>query len=424
MSQPVCSMCGQNIFLTRLIEKCTNNACGSIVCGMCAVKCKDITAKGWCPHCSNPLAAQQVTPTRLPGSRGPRRPREIIKGQWVGAAPSTAKDEYATAAPQHQSTRELRSTGISCPSCGGDLRGRFPKCMHCRSDIYWSLDGRGFAERCQADSHDAEALAHQEQLERERANSVLAAKASAVLREITSVLKIAKMYEGDMSLSAENLKWLQHSVGNALHTIQEFRLNIASVNSPEPPQDERRYDDLEPPPLPPEIQDCYATLVRLQDFVEETVASRRGSEKSRSVTADAETASSLNRHCAAGDGGDDLDPALWQWILTATACIASADGKLGRRELQAITESVAAHKCPIASEALNAEVIASCKRVHAEGAQNIAASLCEMLRAQGNMREREIVLTCVLKVSNADDCAGERERELVKFFASNLSRET
>lgn len=45
---PTCSECKQTIILTDKMRRCTNPACGRVVCFLCAAK-----HLNWCPHCSN-----------------------------------------------------------------------------------------------------------------------------------------------------------------------------------------------------------------------------------------------------------------------------------------------------------------------------------------------------------------------------------
>lgn len=58
---PTCSKCQETIFITGSMEKCTNTACGKIICFLCAA-----SAFHWCPACSNPT---KTLTSEAPGSQ-------------------------------------------------------------------------------------------------------------------------------------------------------------------------------------------------------------------------------------------------------------------------------------------------------------------------------------------------------------------
>lgn len=346
-----------------------------------------------------------------------------------------------------------RLTGISCPSCGGDLPGRFAKCIHCRSDIYWAANGTGFPQQSQAQAHDAAYLAREEQAkkdaraayqrelrrseleklarEKQAAQNRIAAerrkRTHAVRQIMTAALKSAAPLNRDGSapnkgINPADRKRLSEVITDAIKHLEELQREMLSWVISELPQSEGRDDKPLTPSLPPDLQVTYEKLLRLRSVAEAQVAETNANlprQQSRSINPVLHSVGGTD-HDDVSLAEDALDPALWQWILTATACVAAADGRLGQREMDAISEALKAHGCPLAEENLRQEIISTCKRVHKEGARTSATNLCQLLNKGTKSRESAIILSYVRSVSSVDAVAGTNETELIRYFTDML----
>lgn len=420
MAQPICSQCKQSIFFTAQIHKCTNTACGKIICGACRFKCIDFFRNVWCPHCSNRMQAIEEDTTTPPSGASSSRSH---------GTPPLSPQPLPTSTPSlptpRSTTEPIRRTGISCPSCGGDLSGRFAKCVHCRSDIFWATNGPGFSNQSQAQAYEAEHLAREEQVAKDRIVSYRRERTKSVLQKMKGSLNLAAPLHSDSdstTISSAELKRLKAIIADGLKHAEDFQTEMRTWDSAEPPLDERRYDEPLPPALPSDLQEVYEKLCQFRSNAEMRLAASNAKAPLKqdlsTIPVEHSIGSTDNADICLAE--DALDPALWQWVLTATACVAAADGKLGKAELDAISEALKAHSCPLAGEPLRQEIIAKCKQVHKESAARVATALCDLLINGGKWRESHIILNCVQSVSTADGIAGHCETDLLRYFTEAL----
>jgi len=172
---------------------------------------------------------------------------------------------------------------------------------------------------------------------------------------------------------------------------------------------------------PAELTPAFEALVGFSDFAK-MVTARRGEATTPVAVATTTPPASAAEPAPPQEVAQKSPPSdeLWRWMLTASACIATADGKLGGREVAAIAGALVESGCELAGETLQTEIVATCKRIHAEGAEKVATDLCDAVRGAGDGDASRRILECVKRVSHADGIAGARETKLADYFLSRL----
>jgi hypothetical protein len=318
------------------------------------------------------------------------------------AAPPPAQAHAAAGSAKSPGGRQPRKPNV-CPVCDTSLAMSNDQCYRCRGELFWAADATAWSSIEEAKEHAAWYL------EQEIAAAKL--EMTAAIQEATPLRTSLRQTSGS-DLTAEQhqqLARLRHIVDRGLQS--NARAEIMWI---ETIADATDYC--------PELLPAYEALIGLRDFAE-MVASRRGeATKPAAVpitTSKPAPVAEPAQPKAVAQESPPLDE-LWRWMLTASACIATADGKLGGREVAAIAGALVESGCELAGETLQTEIVATCKRIHAEGVEKVAANLCDAVRGAGDGDASRRILECVKRVSNADGIAGARETKLADYFLSRL----
>ena len=317
------------------------------------------------------------------------------------AAPPPAQAHAAAGSAKSPGGRQPRKPNV-CPVCDTSLAMSNDQCYRCRGELFWAVDATAWSSIEEAKEHAAWYL------EQEIAAAKL--EMTAAIQEATPLRTSLRQTSGS-DLTAEQEQQLAR-----LHAVVDRGLK--SNARAELLWMETIADATDPPA---ELLAAFEVLIGLLDFAK-MVTSRRGEAKTTvavATTTPSAPAAEPAQPKAVVQESPPLDE-LWRWMLTASACIATADGKLGGREVAAIAGALVESGCELAGETLQTEIVATCKRIHAEGVDKVATNLCDAVRGAGDGDASRRILECVKRVSNADGIAGARETKLADYFVSRL----
>jgi hypothetical protein len=275
------------------------------------------------------------------------------------------------------------------------------QCSRCRGEVFWANDATAWSSLEEAKEHAAWYL--------EQEIDAAKREMTAAIEEATPLRMALRKASGSV-LTAEQEQQLAR-----LRAVVDR--GISSNTRAELLWMETIADATDPPA---ELTPAFEALVGFLDFAKMFAASRSEAATPAAATtpAPAPMAEPAQPEAVAQEAPPSDE--LWRWMLTASACIATVDGRLGGREVAAIAGALAESGCELTGEALQTEIVATCKRIHAEGAEKVATTLCDAVRSAGDEAAGRRLLECVKRVSHADGIAGARETKLADYFVSRL----